>query len=274
MTDGPQRDYQANFSELYPHAAADQASRLRKAATIAAVLTDHLGAQSLRDARVLDVGASTGVIDRFLAGVCGQVTGIDIDQAAIAQALRGESRPNLAFRVGDALALDQGDGTVDVVICAHVYEHVPDPHRLMQEIGRVLRPGGVCYFAAGNRFQPMEPHHRLPLLSVVPVPVAHLYLRALRRGDRYYERHLSYWELKDLVRDFVRHDYTRRLIEEPQRFATDYMLRPGSWKQRVARWMVRGAYPLLPTYIWLLEKPGTVNPDRAPASPPRGTAAS
>lgn len=255
MTPGPKRTYQSNFSELYPEAAADRASRLRKARTMVAVLSDYFGGpEALRATRVLDVGAAAGVIDVFLADACGQVTGIDIDAAAIADARKGEGQPNLEFRIGDAMALEAADASVDVVICAHVYEHVPDPERLMSEIFRVLRPGGVCYFAAGNRYQPIEPHYRLPLLSVIPVWMAHLYLRALGRGQRYYERHLSYWSLKRLVRAFALRDYTRRMIEEPARFEAGYMLPPGSFKHGVARLAARWAYPWVPTYIWLLEK--------------------
>ena len=32
----------------------------------------------------------------------------------------------------------------------------------------MLRPGGVCYFAAGHALQVIEPHHRLPFLSLLP----------------------------------------------------------------------------------------------------------
>ena len=255
MTPKPTRAYQSNFSELYPEAAADRASRLRKARTMVAVLSDHFGGpDALRATRVLDVGAAGGVIDAVLAVACGQVTGIDIDAGAIAEAKKERSRPNLEFRIGDAMALEAADASVDVVICAHVYEHVPDPARLMSEIFRVLRPGGVCYFAAGNRYQPIEPHYRLPLLSVVPAWMANLYLRALGRGERYYERHLSYWGLRRLVRAFTVRDYTQRMIEAPARFEADYMLPPGSFKHRVARVAARWAYPWMPTYIWLLEK--------------------
>lgn len=250
------RGYQANFSALHPEVGADRATRAAKARTMIAVLADHFGGiDALRSMKALDVGASSGVIDATLAEVLAHVTAIDIDEAAIRQAQAAEGRPNLEFRVGDAMALDAGADSVDVVICAQVYEHVPDASRLMREILRVLRPGGVCYFAAGNRFQVMEPHYRLPLLSAIPVPLAHLYLRALGRGDHYYERHFSLWGLRRLTRDFRVHDYTRRVIDDPARFETGYMLRPGSAKHALARAIVRVAFPIVPTYLWLLEKP-------------------
>ena len=248
-------DYQSNFSSLYPAAAADVEGRRRKARTIAAVFADFFGGwERLKSLRLLDVGAGIGVIDHSLGPYFGEVLGIDIDADAIAGAAQLPALPNVSFRVGDAMQIPVADESFDAVLCAHVYEHVPDAPRLMREIARVLKPGGVCYFAAGNRYQLMEPHYRLPLLSVVPKPVAHVYLRAIGRGRHYYESHLSVGGLRALVRDFTLRDYTRRLIDEPARFEVDYMLRPGSLKHRVASGIGKLAYALVPTYIWLLEK--------------------
>ena len=86
-----------------------------------------------------------------------------------------------------------GDESFDIVICSHVYEHVPDPERMFDQIHRVLKPGGVCYFSAGNRLMWNEPHYDLPLLSVLPRPLAHLYIRLAGKADRYHEKHLTYW---------------------------------------------------------------------------------
>ncbi len=256
MSAAPDRGYQAGFSRLYPDAAADRASRERKARTLVAVLADFLGGvDALRTKKVLDVGASNGVMDTILAGACGHVTGIDIDGEAIQAAQAGVTASNLEFHVGDGMALEQADASIDIVICAHVYEHVPDATRLLAEIRRVLKAGGVCYFAAGNRFQWMEPHYRLPLLSVLPRLLAHAYLRLLGRGEHYYEKHLSLPALRRLVRGFTVHDYTARLIRDPARYGVDYMLPPGSLKALAARSVLRFGYGLVPTYIWLLERP-------------------
>jgi hypothetical protein len=51
------------------------------------------------------------------------------------------------------------------------------------------------------------------------------------------------------------HDYTRRMIERPQDFGMEYLLRPGSRGHRLAVLGARHLYWLCPTYIWLLEKP-------------------
>ena len=60
----------------------------------------------------------------------------------------------------------------------------------MDEIHRMLKPGGVCYFSAGNRITLIEAHHKLPLLSVIPKKLAHYYLRIFTEHN-YFENHLT-----------------------------------------------------------------------------------
>jgi hypothetical protein len=125
---------------------------------------------------------------------------------------------------------------------------------MFREIRRVLKRGGVCYFGAGNRFVPVEPHYRLPLLSWPPKPVADLYLRLAGRGGPYLEQHRDYWSLRRLVAGFRLHDYTPRVLADPARFGggdPTYERLPTRWLPEPA---LRLAAPLFPTYIWLLEK--------------------
>jgi SAM-dependent methyltransferase len=244
----------------------DVDGRRRKARTTLAVLRDACGPLEALD--LLDVGGSTGIIDAELAGALRRVVGLDLDATAIRHAHATYARDNLAFVVGDALALPFADASVDVVVCSHVYEHVPDPHAMMREIGRVLRPAGVCYFGAGNRLAWNEPHYGLPLLSVLPRPLADLYLRVLGRGTSYYEKHLTWWGLRRLVRDFALEDYTRRIVDDPARFEAAYMIRPGSLKQRLASLVVRAVPQLSPGYVCILRTRVTCRARRRARRPP------
>ena len=150
------------------------------------------------------------------------------------------------MKVGDAYNLHYSDNSFDVVVCSQVYEHVPSAEKMMEEIFRVLVPGGVCYFAGSNRFMWNEPHYNLPLLSAIPRPLAHLYIRLAKKADHYHELHYSYWGLKKLVKPFLVHDYTRAIIYNPHKYHVEYMAR-----------LIASKLPWLsPGYIWLLEKPG------------------
>ncbi len=249
------RDCQYDFSLRMP-AMYDIRDRERKAETMVVTLADFLGGMSaLRRCSVLDVGASTGIIDNYLSAHFGNVVGVDIDGGAVEHARRSFPKANLEFRECDAMALPFDANCFDVVICSQVYEHVPDAQKLMSEILRVLKPSGVCYFSAGNRLQLMEPHYSLPLLSVIPKPLAHIYVRLARNESHYYEEHLSYWGLRRLTGAFLRHDYTRKMVHDPRRFAVDYMLPPGGMKTRVAKLIADYFYWAFPNYIWLLQKP-------------------
>ena len=251
--DDRENKYQYNYSEINPVSVYDRRGREQKAKTIVSVLQDFIGAD-LKSLTLLDFGSSTGIIANYLANYFGKVVGIDIDQPAVEFATANFKRDNLEFVQTDSLKSEMHESYFDAVICAHVYEHVQDASVMMDEIHRLLKPGGVCYFAAGNRLNIMEPHYRLPFLSVIPRPLAHIYIRWAGKGESYYEKHLSYWGLKRLVRKFEIVDYTRPMIENPQRFSADYLLQPGAIKTSLARWGVKYAYWLVPGYIWLLKK--------------------
>ena len=247
------RTYQHNYSSLKP-SVFNIDKRRRKALTIVTVCQDFLGTADLSALRLLDVGSSSGIIDDFLADYFQHVSGIDIDEPAVNYARQAFDKPNLDFAVGDAMNLQQVDNSINVVVCSHVYEHVPNASRMFDEIYRVLKPGGFCYFSGNNRVMYMEPHYNLPFLSVIPRPVAHFYLRAARRGEFYHEQHLGYWSLKKLCSAFHLTDYSSKVIADPENFAIDYMLQPGSYKWKLANTVARIAKWATP-HIWILQKP-------------------
>jgi len=216
------------------------------------VLEEALGAR-LAEARVLNLGCSTGIIDELIAEHVLSATGVDIDVAAIDLAKSRPVQPNVTFQVDDAMALSFADAAFDVVVCSQVYEHVPDSSRMMSEINRVLRPGGLCYFAATNRWALVEKHHRLPFLSWLPPSLADRYMRASGKGSAYYERHLGYADLLQLTSEFRLEDYTGKILAEPDRYAAGYLF-GGRARTALARTMFRAFRPLFPGYIWLLWK--------------------
>jgi 2-polyprenyl-3-methyl-5-hydroxy-6-metoxy-1,4-benzoquinol methylase len=250
------RAYQHNYSAIKP-SVFDSEPRRRKALTIVKVCQDFLGTQDLSQLRLLDVGSSSGIIDDFLADHFGHVSGIDIDKPAVDFAVEKFDKPNLSFAQGDAMKLEHADNSMDIVVCSHVYEHVPDASRMFDEIYRVLQPGGFCYFSGNNRVMIMEPHYRLPFLSLLPRPLAHLYMRLARKGTHYHEQHLGYWSLKRLCERFKLVDYSPRVIEDPERYGVDYMLTPNSTKWRLANLVAR-YFKWATPHIWVLQKSAAI----------------
>ena len=247
------RGYQYGFSDKGDE-MFDQSGRQKKAITMIKILSDFLETP-LDELSVLNVGGSTGFIDEYLSRYCKSVIGVDIDEKAISYARQNFKNDNLTFEVGDAMNLHYEISTFDVVVCSQVYEHVPDAEQMMSEIFRVLKPGGIVYFAAGNRLMFNEPHYNLPLLSILPKPLADIYIRLSGKADHYYEKHFTYWGLKYLVRSFTVIDYTEKVISNPQKYKTEYMVKPDSNKQKIAMLLSRYLIWLVPGYIWILEKP-------------------
>ncbi|HOX23719.1 MAG TPA: class I SAM-dependent methyltransferase, partial [Elusimicrobiales bacterium] len=173
----------------------------------------------------------------------------------VEHATRNFGSDKIKFQLSDAMNVPFEDQSFDVINCSHVYEHVPDSARLLAEIRRLLKPGGVCFFSAGNRLILMEGHYKLPFLSVIPKFSAHWYLRLLGKGDFYYENHLTLWGLRKLVSGLEIVDYTHRVIAEPAKFHAEEMVRDGSFTQKALLTLWPMVYWLCPTYIWLLRKP-------------------
>lgn len=250
-----ERGYQYDFASMHKDKLYDESNRIKKADTMIAILSEVYGQQQLKSLKLLDVGASTGIIDHYLSGFFGQVTGIDIDEQAIGFATQNFNAENLLFKLDDAMKLSFEDNSFDLVVCSQVYEHVPDADLMFAEIYRVLKPGGVCYFAAGNRLDIHEHHYNLPFLSVIPRFLAHYYVRLFKKAAFYYEKHLSYWGLMHLTKSFYQIDFTRRVIANPEKFKAGYMLSHGSIKHKLAIVIADYLYWLVPGYIWLLKKP-------------------
>lgn len=248
-----ERGYQYNLSRIHNCSLYNREGRERKAKTMIAVLREFFQ-ENLSAFSLLDVGSSTGIVANYLSEYFGKVTGVDIDREAIEFAKQSFQKSNLDFVIGDAMNLSFQDEEFNVVICSHIYEHVPDAITLMAEIHRVLKVRGVCYFAAGNRLNINESHYELPFLSVIPRPLAHLYMRLTGKGKFYYEKHLSYWGLKKLVSKFNLNEYTKKIIETPEFFHAEYIIKRGTAKGLLAKAVVNHAYWLCPSYIWLLEK--------------------
>lgn len=106
-----------------------------------------------KEVKVLDVGCGVGGTSRYLAknlGPKAEVTGITLspNQVARAQELAAEQEvPNAKFTVMNALEMDFPDNSFDVVWACESGEHMPDKKKYIEEMMRVLKPGGKFVMA-------------------------------------------------------------------------------------------------------------------------------
>jgi SAM-dependent methyltransferase len=245
-------DYQQDYSKKDP-SLYDIDARTVKAKKIFSVIEDF-SSKEPGSCMCLDIGCSAGINTNFLAANMKDCVGMDIDEPAVKTGY-SRKKPNGEFIIGDSAHLPFKNNTYDIVICNHVYEHVPDANRLMDEISRILKPGGFCYFGAGNRFCVIEPHYRLPFLSWFPKPVANFYLFIMKRERPYYENLRSYFGIKKLVGRFSLTDYTIKIIEDPERFYADDVIGQKSMIRKIPLVLIKILEPFIPTYIFILSKP-------------------
>jgi ubiquinone/menaquinone biosynthesis C-methylase UbiE len=230
----------------------DIKGRTQKFEKILSVLQDfHPGTQSLN---CLDIGCSSGIITSLLGNHFQMSIGMDIDQEAIEYAQNHSSSPRAQFLIADSMALPFHNNSMNVIVCNHIYEHVPQAKLMMDEVYRVLKEDGLCYFSAGNKYMIIEGHYRLPFLSWLPKPFAHLYLNLAGKGEFYYEQHLSFGGLKKLVGKFRICDYTLSIIRNPKKFFATDIFDTQTFLYRWIRWVAPYLYPWIPTYIWILTK--------------------
>lgn len=114
--------------------------------------------------RVLDLGAAGGFMAEAIARRGAEVTGIDPASEAIEAARVHAEHSGLSIRydVGVGEALPYQDKAFDAVVCVDVLEHVSDLQQVLNEVSRVLRPGGVFLFDTINR----NPLARLATITI------------------------------------------------------------------------------------------------------------
>lgn len=98
--------------------------------------------------RVVDVGCGAGIdslIAATMVGRRGEVIGVDMTPAMLERARQSAERggfANVTFHEGLAESLPVADGWADVVISNGVLNLFPDKFAGLQEMARVLKPGG------------------------------------------------------------------------------------------------------------------------------------
>ena len=124
---------------------------------------------------VLDLGCAGGFMAEALAARGADVTGID-PAADVIDAARAHARATglrIGYDVGVGEVLPYDDSSFDAVVCVDVLEHVADLNKVLFEVARTLRPGGVFLFDTINRN---------PLARLATITIAEDILRLLPRG--------------------------------------------------------------------------------------------
>jgi ubiquinone/menaquinone biosynthesis C-methylase UbiE len=98
----------------------------------------------------LEAACGPGVVSRRLAPHVRSVHGIDLTPAMVRlaeQSAAAAGVENATFAVGDATSTGLADARFDGAITRFSLHHIPVPGRLLEELARVVRPGGAIVVA-------------------------------------------------------------------------------------------------------------------------------
>lgn len=90
--------------------------------------------------RLLDVGGGAGAVTEQYASGCGVIVVLEPDARKVA--LGRTRRPSMRFEQGHGEAMPFTDASFDRVVAVVAFHHMEDQRRVLQEMYRVLRPGG------------------------------------------------------------------------------------------------------------------------------------
>lgn len=176
-----------------------------------------LGDVSGRD--VLEVGCGSAPCARWLAGRGARPVGLDISRGMLArgQAAMDRGGPRVPLVQAGAEDLPFADESFDIVCSAFgAVPFVADSARVMREVARVLRPGGVWVFAVNHPIRwifPDDPGER-GLTAMLPYFDRTPYVEVDAAGvPTYVEHHRT---IGDRVRELVAAGLEIRDIVEPE----------------------------------------------------------
>jgi ubiquinone/menaquinone biosynthesis C-methylase UbiE len=167
---------------------------------------------------LLDVGCGWGGVAIEAAREARHVVGIEPDLERLGIARRFAQELNLQnLELLDAVGenLPFANDSFDIVISHQVLEHVDTPEKVIAEIYRVLKPGGVFHFSTPNYMSFWEMHYKLVWLPLFPKSLARIYLRAMGRNPAFIG-HIKYVNPPLIHRLLHKHGFTFRDLRHEQ----------------------------------------------------------
>lgn len=104
--------------------------------------------------KIIDIGCGGGILTEALASEGADVTGVDMNKAALDVAklhlLESSLKVDYLHTTAEAIA-NTRPAEFDVVTCLEMLEHVPDPAAVVTACAALVKPGGHVIFSTLNR---------------------------------------------------------------------------------------------------------------------------
>jgi len=154
-----------------------------------------------KDLRVLDVGSGWGEYAFELEKYTREVVGLEpykkVYDISIKNKLQRKSKVKFENKKVENFHTNK---KFDLIISLTTIEHMSSAQRAFKQIFSMLKPNGMVYATAPNKWWLFESHYGLPALAWLPLPLADIYLQITKKGNSYkdcsYTR--SYFGMKNL----------------------------------------------------------------------------
>ncbi len=149
---------------------------------------------SLPGSRIVDVGCGGGILSESLATAGATVSGIDLSEPLleVARLHQIESGVQVDYRCisAEVLATEQPEA-FDILTSMELLEHLPDPAAFVTTVARLIKPGGLAFFATLNR---------TPKAYILAILGGEYLLNLIPRGTHDYARFIRPSELDSWAR--------------------------------------------------------------------------
>ncbi len=139
--------------------------------------------------KLLDCGCGSGGYVQAFNSLTGIEThGLEYEEEKVRLARHQKGVEAERVLQGDIQNMPYEDGYFDAVLLNEVLEHIPDQHKGLSEVHRILRPGGILLIFSPNRYYPFETHgvylkrsgkrlpHYVPFIPWIPLSLGQKFL--------------------------------------------------------------------------------------------------
>lgn len=150
----------------------------------------------VRNKSILDVGCGLGgyVVQLGLEGA--KAVGMEPSEGYSTVAKKRIKKYNLQEKcrcvVSSGEIIPLKDNSFDYIICFSVLEHVSDPYSVIDEMVRVVKPGGIIFIQTENYFSFWDAHYRILWFPLMPKKLAKIYLKIRGKDTYVFENYITY----------------------------------------------------------------------------------
>lgn len=178
--------------------------------------------------KILDAGCGNGGVSIAFALSGAKLTGLEVEEELHLISVKHARAYNVDIDsvLYDGNKLPLNDNCFDAAVSVSVLEHTLDPVLYLQELLRVVKPGGIIYLAFPNKFWPKETHTGLWFLTYLPKILRPILIKLFNRNPlednslHFY----SYKDLEEILLVITSEGYKWKIVEESGKSSNKFVI--------------------------------------------------